>query len=233
MRSISFLRRGSGVEFGSAPYTGMLLAIVLVGVLAVSLMTGRDYGSYVENRLVSLLPGEEAAFRPAAKAWDTRLPSAGRELILWSSSPIFGRGFGIGDLDDLATGYHGYHHNVWTSTLSETGIIGLAGMLVVVFGTIVIGQRLAKDRGGRPYVLTGALAAITGVAALLAGTMTMSINTQRQALSLGLIFGLALRTRVLQLAHRQHSGESKDSGVAALEGASIRMDSPSARTYEY
>jgi hypothetical protein len=182
---------------------GLLLAPVLGGFLlggiyATSKLTGRDFSEKITTRLRSMLPGEQEGVQH--KAWDTRLPGALRELELWSSSPLIGRGLGIQytQQDTIA-----YRHNSWTCILAETGLIGFTGALLVVVGCIVVGRRMVRDRFDAASILMGALGTITGVHYLFLGMATNGFVNQRSGLLLSLTCGMVLRTRAMGLAMAQ------------------------------
>lgn len=181
----------------------MILAILAVvawgGILALSKVADRDYGAYVEHRLLSFLP-EREHFAGPEKPWDTRLPGLIREFELWTERPITGQGFGIQDVEAINHPAEGYRHNVWTSTLAETGLIGFSGMCCLVFGLLVVGFRMANDRVDVCSVLMGAAGSSIGVWSFLLASFTMSLNIQRCALAVGIVFGALLKTRAMQLS---------------------------------
>jgi hypothetical protein len=183
---------------------GSAFIIVVILTLTVGLISrtsGRDFGSWIQNRFLSLLPGDEG---DKGKAWVTRMPGIKRELDLWIHSPLFGQGFGIQTTDSLRTGtdFSAYRHNTWTSALAETGLIGLVAALMVTLGSVVVGRRMVRDEQDWGSVLMGAYCSIVGFTYFVVAFMTMSFNTQRQGMIVGLIFGMCMRARALQLAQR-------------------------------
>jgi hypothetical protein len=105
----------------------------------------------------------------------------------------------------------GFGHNTWTFTLFQTGPLGLAAMSLVVFGMWVIGRRMIRDaQGDQLFTLIGALGSCAAVFFLFHGLTTASFNAPRPAIFLGLIFGVVVRTRQMQvqtlhdLALQQH-----------------------------
>jgi hypothetical protein len=179
---------------------GIIVGVILIVVSTqlLSQQTGRNFGDWFYDRLVSLMPG--AGDPGQTKAWEGRLVGATRELQIWARNPLFGQGFGIQYMDSLFTGISSYNHNSWTAIMSETGLFGLAGYLLVTLGTMVIGRRMVRDETDAGSVFLGGVGAIVAFFYFAMGTMTMSFNIERPALMLGLACGMVLRTRALQLA---------------------------------
>jgi hypothetical protein len=129
----------------------------------------------------------------------TRLPGIIAELNLWLESPLIGNGFAVSTRIEAEEGEMGMNHNVWTSSLAQYGPVGLFAFAVPVIGCMVVGFRLSRtDTDGYMSIL-GVLATIVALDAFLWATITMSINTQRLAMLVGLMFGMTFRCRAMQL----------------------------------
>jgi O-antigen ligase len=94
----------------------------------------------------------------------------------------------------------GYRHNVWTSALAEGGLPLFMGYLVTCLLLVVVGKRLVRARMDQGTVMMGAIASLHGFMSIVFAAATMTFNQQRPAIPLGLICGLLLRTRDMQLA---------------------------------
>jgi len=178
----------------------IVVLFLWLGLIFASAVAGRDFEAQMAQRLASLLPGQTPGVK--VKAWDSRLYGIQKELEIWSHSPIIGGGFGATDILVHRLGDWGglsYRHNAWTSTLAQTGLPGFAACTCMVFGTIVVGRRLARDGVDRGYVLIGAFAVITGVYYLFLGMSTQSFNQMRWGIPLSIMCGAALRARSLQV----------------------------------
>ncbi|HEY7120318.1 MAG TPA: O-antigen ligase family protein, partial [Tepidisphaeraceae bacterium] len=180
------------------------MAMVTVGVILYSRVTGRNFKEYVETRVISILPNTDLG-RKENHAWDTRLPGIMYEMRMWISSPLFGRGFGSQEVMAKRDpeGAMGFRHNVWTSSLAEGGLPLFLGFLFPCVASVVVGWRMAKGGADRTTVMIGAIGALEGVLCFVYASCTMSINVQRPAIPLGLICGLLLRTRQIQAAVAQ------------------------------
>lgn len=177
----------------------VLSGFLLVGIELTSRATGYNFYDKMATRLRSLLPGEQTGVK--AKAWDTRLYGAVRELEESLKSPLLGRGFAFQDSPAMAdAGERGARHNSWTNAMVETGLVGLTAVSLVVGGCVVVGRRMLKARTDHGSVLMGALGLVTGAYYLVGGLATGAFNNQRAGLHLGLTLGLVLRARVLQLS---------------------------------
>jgi O-Antigen ligase len=191
---------------------GALLSVsIVMAISAYSQLTGKDFGGYIENRLRSLLPGEdEYAGIADRKAWATRLPGVVREFELWIKSPLTGQGFGIQTQEEvgrMSEGAGSFRHNVWSASLAESGIFGLLGYMVPPITAMFIGFRLVRQAPDRGTLYLGALGAVVGCAAFFYSFMTLSINTQRIAIPLGLVCGMVYRCRAMQLTvAREYAG---------------------------
>lgn len=177
------------------PLLGIFLSI---GVALGAKATGMDFQRRVVERIESLLPHRETT--KAVKAWDSRVNGAFREFQLFARSPIIGQGFGH-PMIYLENGQDavGYGHNTWTFEMFQTGISGLIGCGILVFGTWVIGRRMIFTGVDRTFILIGAVGAMTAVWFFFHGVMTASFNTPRPAMTLGLTFGAVMRARAMQL----------------------------------
>ncbi len=162
-------------------------------VMVVELETGKDFGGWISKRLESLLPDENSR---DSRAWDTRLPTATIEFQLWLGNPLLGRGFGVQEANSIQTGTGGsFRHTPWVSTLTETGLPGLAGFVLVIGGCLAVGIRLARHAPDKWFALVGAAAASWGVASIWFGMFTLSWNSPRPAITLGLMAGAVFRLR--------------------------------------
>jgi hypothetical protein len=205
--SVLFLlpKEGRGPKLvGFALAVPALVVSLIVGVVVVSKLTDRqNLAERMQQRVVTLLPGERGDDSiTSTKAWDTRLPGLLRELEFWKQSPLIGQGFGY-TTNWLRSEDVAFNHNVWTASLATTGVFGFSAYLVSVLCLIVVGRRMVRQNIDRGSVLIGAIAFTAGVYNLFFGGMTMSFNIQRQALPLGLVVGIMLKAREMQLATMQ------------------------------
>ena len=190
-------RRGKTVKaMLSAP---LIMVFIWLGIILAGRTLGIDFEKRMVDRVMTLLPGERTG--KTTKAWDTRLASQIREVQLWARRPLLGNGFGhqaiYGPNGERMTGYG---HNTWTFTLYQTGPLGLASMATVVFGMWVLGRRMIREaQGDQLFTLIGALGACAAVFFFFHGLTTASFNAPRPAIFLGLIFGVVVRTRQMQL----------------------------------
>jgi hypothetical protein len=197
----------------------LLGATLLGGALVMTRVTGRDFQDYVVNkRLKALNPFYDEETKTTVTG--TRLPGILAELRVWSENPLLGQGFAISArVQSEAGGELGMNHNVWTAALSESGPIGLAAYLVPIFGTIIVGYRMWRDQTDRDTAVLGAMAAIMAFVAFLWGTVSLSINQQRLAMMIGLMFGVAFRCRAMQLTlQRQQLQDAYAADVPIDEG---------------
>jgi len=187
-----------------------LLGVSLLAMSAViSQVTGRDFKSYViEKRVKQLLPAYDEETKTTVLA--TRLPGILAELQLWLESPLIGQGFAIGTAyeDQMGARGMGMNHNVWTSALSQMGPVGFLGYVVPVIGCTIVGFRLWRDQTEPNIALLGALGAITGVISFLWASISMTINQQRLAIVVGLMFGIIFRCRAMQLTLVRQQAEA-------------------------
>jgi hypothetical protein len=189
--------------------TVFLGAALLGGAVVMTQVTGRDFQEYVVNkRLKTLNPFYNDETKTTVTA--TRLPGILAELQLWSESPLIGKGFAVSVRTQAEAGADlGMNHNVWTAALAQSGPVGLAAFLVPIFGTIVIGRRMWREQTDRDLALLGALATIVGFVAFVWGSLSLSINQQRAAILIGLMFGIAFRCRAMQLTLARQQAEAR------------------------
>ena len=184
---------------------GMLLVVGMAMLTIMQSRTDRDFMKWTSDRLASLLPGEGASAH-AGKAWDTRLPGMFRELELWAGNPLFGRGFAAQEGYGMQIGYFdSFRHTPWVSTLCETGLPGLAGFGFTIVGLMIGGMRLARQSTDKWNMLLGAVGASYGFLCFLYGFVSMSWNSPRAAITLGLLAGIIFRARDMSLASGQQS----------------------------
>jgi hypothetical protein len=180
--------------------SGALVLSLWAGLYVASAVTQRNFHKTFEDRLISMLPGERLKSSDQ-KAWDTRLPGIIAELEIWGTSPLFGRGFGIQESGGKSAevGY-GFHHNAYTSTLAQTGLIGFIGVLTAVWGPVFVGMKLIKHgKGNRAAMLIGATGIVAGVQQSVLGMATASFNGYRMAMMIGMIGGVCYKVRDMQL----------------------------------
>jgi hypothetical protein len=186
----------------------VLLAFLWGGVFVASAVMGRDLSTRMTNRVLTALPfarGDDSYTR--AKAWDTRLPGVIRELQLFSESPVIGNGFGYTATGRVVQDGTAYYHNVWSSSLAATGVAGFAAYLVPLVAVIVIGRRMVLQNVDKGSVLMGVIGFTMGIYLIIHGAATMSFNVQRGALLMGLLCGVVLRARAMQLTVlREYAG---------------------------
>jgi len=199
--ALFFLNRKNFVRtFVVAAVASLLVGVAAtVSISAISKATGHDYMGYVTQRALSFLPGQDLSPN-TNRPWETRMPGIERELALWMQNPLLGRGFGIQEVDQLSHAGASYHHNVWTSSLAEAGPVELAAMLCLVFGLMVVGQKVVSAGVDQIYVLVGAMGSSMGVWGFLMSSTTLSLNWQCPAIIVASMLGLLLRVRSLQLA---------------------------------
>lgn len=181
--------------------TVTVLSLLVVGAAMTAVVestTGKDFSAWVTQRLESLLPSDDGTH---AKAWDTRLPGAQRELSLWLDNPLLGRGFAAQEGASFEDGFWvSYRHTPWISTLLETGPLGVAGFAVVIGSLVIAGTRMARTGPDLWFALVGAMGASWGVACVWMGAFTLSWNSPRLAIALGLLAGAFFRLREFAIA---------------------------------
>jgi hypothetical protein len=188
-------RVGTSLLLGSA-----LVVALFIGGAVYSQLSGKNFQEYVMTRVLSFLPNSE--IRKENRPWETRLPGTVLELQMWVTSPVFGHGFGSQAAmkkEDAAAGV-AFRHNVWTAALAEGGLPLFVGYLLPCVLCLVVGWRLVRAQSDHATVMIGAIAAMHGLICLIYCTTTMYLNQQRPAIPLGLICGLLLRVRQIQLA---------------------------------
>jgi hypothetical protein len=201
---------GVARRVGTTAVMGGVLAVVLVlSAAAYSRATGRNFSHYVETRILSFLPGSD--LHKENHPWETRVPGLLIELRIWLTSPIIGRGFGCQNVlvEHYAPGAQdaGFRHNGWTGSLAEGGLPLFFGFLLPCVVSMVVGRRMVRAQTDRTTVMIGAIAAINGVMVFLYTSVTMYVTLQRAAIPFGLICGLLLRARQMQLAMvREYDG---------------------------
>lgn len=202
--------------------TPILLGLLVAGASIMSSMTGRDFKTYViDKRVKAMLPG----FQEETKSTVTgsRLPGILLELRWWSESPIFGKGLAYGESKD--TEGASLNHNVWSASLAQTGVIGLAAWWVPICGVFIVGLRMRKNTWDPWFAHIGVIGAIMGLIAFLWGTLSLTINQQRLAIVVGLIFGIAFRARALELTiQNEYAGYLDCSEAGYGEDAEMNMD---------
>jgi len=219
-----YLLLPKGFQWGKVVRAAIFFPLVLlvfgwIGLLVGSEVTGTDFFGKMAGRVETLLPssGDDVDVH----AWDTRLPAATRELELWWENPLLGQGYGIQWAESRRDGRFefGFRHNAWTSVLAESGIFGFATYALVVFGMLFAGRRMVKDQWDRESVLIGALGAMAGAHVLIWGLSTLSFNELRGAIPLGLVCGVVLKVRAIQLTARRVASETEGAELVATEGA--------------
>ena len=212
----------------------LLMAVVFgIAITAYSRATGRDFQKYLTTRVMSLLPGEQSGVK--GKAWSTRTGPALVELQQWLKNPVMGQGFSIqAKLEqEMGLAGYGFRHNVWTASLAESGPAGWAGYMLPPILCMVVGFRVVRARTDTGTLLVGAMAAVHGCAAFLISFMSFSINLQRQAIPLGLMCGLVLRCRAMQLSYLEQYAGYVEPGQSLmdLEEEHAHADAAHAREY--
>jgi len=211
--SFLFLPRGGRkvAAIKAAFVTGIMAVVLFLGVQIASSMLGWDFASKIEDKLYSLLPGVsvDTKGKEEGKAWDSRLPGAAREVEIFTEHPVIGAGFAATAYDEKISGNAvSFNHNAWTATLCATGLLGFFACVLTVGSCIVVGKRMIADRFDVTTVVMGALGATTGVYYIIYGASTMSFNVLRPAIPLGVVCGVLLRTRAMQLALMQSQHET-------------------------
>ncbi len=185
-----------------------LFRLILVGVplLAIGLAIFGALGSaLLDVDLLHIMSDRVATLDPnytgelgQNRAYDSRLPGAENEIREWLAGNIFfGSGFGWERRDFAADGNK---HNVWTSTLAESGIFGVVAYLVALVllfraGVMIVSRSTHSSR--QPYDpftrAFGVFSIASAVFFFVHGMVTLSFNTLREAVTLGVILGVALK----------------------------------------
>lgn len=180
------------LRLGATGVPILALALTAFGVIATALLN-IDIIHLLTARVETLNPDYQGDMAHTQnRAYDSRLPGIENELRQWSEGNLlFGSGFGW-ERRDLAA--EGAKHNVWSSTLAETGILGVVAYLVALYAMFSLGRRLAlDDRYPLDRRVLGAFAGASGLFHFVHGSLTLSFNTLREAVVFGLTLGIAAR----------------------------------------
>lgn len=193
--------------FGMVGVSLALVGFLWGGLHTASLVTGRNFHEAFEKRIVSMLPGDQQS-SSAPKAWATRVPAIMVELEMWSHSPLIGNGFAAeeasGRGDEVGGGFH---HNSWTSTLCQTGIFGFVGCFLAVCGPIFVGAKMIRANTDKISTLIGACGVVCGTQQAVLGAATAGFNGYRTAMLIGMVCGVVLRVREIQLTRMRLAAE--------------------------
>jgi hypothetical protein len=176
----------------------ILFSFVWGAIFAVSAITGADFAKKAQDRVASILPWTERASEKSMKAWDTRLPGIQKELEMWAASPLMGQGFGSQTPVNIET-HISVRHNAWTSILSEAGLLGFIPVVIAFGAMLRLGRKLVKAHLDHGTMLVGAMAYIAAVHFFVLGMSTMSFNNERVGIVVGVLCGMVLRARAMQL----------------------------------
>jgi O-antigen ligase len=209
------------------PITVGIALVLALAVFVASEITQKDFGQKVNERLLSLLPWDTSNGATQLKAWDTRTPGMKQEIDMWLDSPVVGQGFGsqYAVFFELANEVS-MRHNAFTSVLAEAGLLGILPVLLMFTGMFVIGWRLIRRGSDRSVVLAGAFVMIIAWHYVVKGMATMSFNQEREAMIVGLAFGMVLRMRGVDQAIRQWYAGYVDDPAAALHGVAETYGEP-------
>ncbi len=168
----------------------LALGLAIFGAVA-SAVLDVDLLRIMSDRLVTLDPSYSGELGQN-RAYDSRLPGAENEIREWFAGNIFfGSGFGWERRDFAADGSK---HNVWTSTLAESGIFGVVAYLVAFALLFRSGAMIISRRPHAPFVRAyGVFAIASALFFVVHGMVTQSFNTLREAVALGIILGVALK----------------------------------------
>ena len=181
--------------------TAALLAVASVIALGIiNRFATRDLLGMLVDRLGSVLPGYVSTTSTVHAAWDTRTSGLWANIELWLSSPLFGRGFGI---QEAMTGHYGadtsWGHTPWLDVSAMTGVIGFTTYSIVVWGVMIVGRRMALAARDRTTMLVAVLGLAAGAWNFVYGWMSGCFNSAYGAMFLGIIVGVVLRCRAMQL----------------------------------
>ena len=185
---------------GAASRSSALVVLVVVGVLLVARALGgrRGRGRASPQVLVGLGLAALALLAGTVAALTGRLGGLTGRQDIWRAAfdatgdaPLLGVGVGragavlTARLPDGQPAFHA--HDLWLNYLVETGVVGLAGVLVVTAVAFVLAVR---------HALTGAAEGLAVLAALV-GLAIMSVadhpaNTSRIATALAVVVGLSV-----------------------------------------
>jgi hypothetical protein len=178
----------------------VLFGFLWGAIYVTSHITGRDFHARMIARIGTMLPGAQPY--GTYKAWDTRIPGILQDLKIWARNPIMGEGLGVHSaVFDTMPEWEARSlgHNSWLAALTQTGVPGFIAYLVTMALCFVIGRRMVRERTDRGSVLIGALGAVTAVVFSVLGVETGAFTNLRGGLLLGLVCGMVLRSRALQL----------------------------------
>jgi hypothetical protein len=180
----------------------VLVAAAVVAAVVINMYAQRDLMGMLITRVESAIPGHEIDDPKSGMAWDTRLPGLQAAAEIWATSPIVGRGFGI---EGVETARYGdiWGHTPWLNVAAETGLVGVIAYSMVIWGLIIVGRRMALDAQDRTTMLMGVIGLVVGVSDFINGWMSMAWNTGTGGIAMGLIAGMVLRCRAMQLEHNQ------------------------------
>jgi hypothetical protein len=209
----------------------VLVICLLIGVTLASNFAGRDFSERLSRRVMTLLPGRADDEYGHAKAWDTRLPGAVRELELWLDSPVIGNGFGYTVARGLENEGLAFYHNVWSSSLAMMGVLGFGAYATPLIAMFVVGRRMVRQAVDKGSLLVGVIGVTSGVYGIVIGLCTMGVNVQPGGIAMGLLSGVVLRARALQLAQiREYQGyvdfEARGADAAFLDDGAVGHPAP-------
>jgi hypothetical protein len=191
----------SGERIGILIKGTIMVCLMLVSIYAmvqvVGTVTHKDFAKTINQRILSLVPGQDSK----GHAWDSRVGSIQQELQIWMKNPIFGEGFEA-QLQEVERGAientMAYFHNGWSSQLATTGLFGFSGFMCILGTMFVVGRRLALSHWDRGTFVMGAYC-FAGSVYLIVLTFSSIIWTSRTALLFGVVCGMTLRLRDIQL----------------------------------
>jgi hypothetical protein len=191
---------------GAARLTSTMIVLLVAGAvafLAINVVAERDLSGMIVDRLGSILPGYVPADPTVHAAWDTRTPGLWADLDIWTTSPIFGRGYGFEVTQIGRYGEVDFGHTPWAQVLAVTGLVGFTAYSLIIWGIFVVGRRMALAARDRTTMLVGVLGLVFGIYNFLYGWMTGIFVGALGAVALGLIAGIVLRCRAMQLEHQR------------------------------
>ena len=161
----------------------------------------------MNERVISMLPGQDTKVH----AWDSRTGSIQQELQIWAKDPIFGMGFEA-QLEEVERGAientMAYFHNGWSSQLATTGLAGFAGFMCIIGTMLIVGRKVSLRALDRGTIMLGAYCYAGGVY-LTVLTFSSMIWNSRTALLFGVVCGMTLRLRDIQLTAEQAALEAR------------------------
>lgn len=174
----------------------VLIVVVVAGANVSSMITRSDQGTVLWDRFQTMIPG--AGRGDKMKAWDTRVPGIKEELRIWSENVVTGGGFTIQSIRSNFNEGAAYNHNAWTSTMAQTGLLGLAALVCMFWATYHHGCQLIRSRTQDSLMLMGCLGAAGATYVAVYGASTTAWLTQRGGLLLGVLCGMVLRASSIQ-----------------------------------